>query len=174
VDATGFTDEGKLKFLLRVEPDVDIRAFREEDAYVVDVTPRDMPTDPVNAAIDAALQVQDDMPDGVREVVTAPGAIQAVPNPAPAVAASAVEAPSAAPPAPVPPAAAAARGDAAPASLAEEAVPVAGSAGGGRELPAAAAAAPVAPIPVAKPTAGTDGPGGAGIRATGRRRAAAG
>ncbi len=152
VDATGFTDEGKLKFLLRVEPDVDIRAFREEDAYVVDITPRDMPTDPVNAAIDAALHVQDDMPDGVREVVTAPGAIQAAPNPAPAVAvAAAVEAPAA-----VPPAAAAAQDDAAPAGLAEEAVPVAEAPV--EDTPPAAAAAPVAPMPVAKPTAGTDGP----------------
>jgi tetratricopeptide (TPR) repeat protein len=148
VDATGFTDEGKLKFLLRVEPDVDIRAFREEDAYVVDVTPRNMPTDPVNAAIDDALKAQDDMPDGVREVVTAPGSIQSASNPAPAPAA---EAPASEPPA----AAADARVDAAPASLAEEANAVA-EAPVADTPPSAVAAAPVAPMPVAKPTAETE------------------
>ncbi|SDU24225.1 hypothetical protein [Stappia sp. ES.058] len=90
VDTTAFTDEGKLKFLLRVEPDVDIRAFREEEAYVVDVTPRDMPTDPVNAAIDAALKEQDGTPEGVREVVNAPG-LTLPTNDAPAPEAQAAE-----------------------------------------------------------------------------------
>ena len=34
IDATSFLDQGKLKFLMRVEPSVDIRAFREEQTYV--------------------------------------------------------------------------------------------------------------------------------------------
>ncbi|GGE84760.1 hypothetical protein GCM10007285_10440 [Stappia taiwanensis] len=72
VDATAFTDEGKLKFLLRIEPDVDIRAFREEDSYIVDVTPRSMEVDPVNAAIDEALSADEETPAKARELVLAP------------------------------------------------------------------------------------------------------
>lgn len=87
VDATAFTDEGKLKFLLRTAPDVDIRAFREEDAYVVDVTPRDMPTDPVNAQIDEALAERTGTPSGARDLVVAPAgpvsAEAAAPQPEP-------------------------------------------------------------------------------------------
>lgn len=72
VDATAFTDEGKLKFLLRIEPDVDIRAFREEDSYIVDVTPRSMEVDPVNAAIDEALSPAEETPAKASELVLAP------------------------------------------------------------------------------------------------------
>jgi len=87
VDATAFSDEGKLKFLLRTAPDVDIRAFREDDAYVVDVTPRDMPTDPVNAQIDQALASGSGAPSGARDLVVAPAgpisAEAAAPQPGP-------------------------------------------------------------------------------------------
>ncbi|MBN9671393.1 hypothetical protein [Roseibium aggregatum] len=56
IDATAFLDKGKLKFLMRVEPSVDIRAFREEKTYVIDVTPENMQaTDPINAMIDKEL-----------------------------------------------------------------------------------------------------------------------
>ena len=72
-DATAFVDEGRLKFLLRVNPDVDIRAFREGMSYVVDVTPRAMPEDPVNAAIDEALKETTAVPHGASEMVTAAG-----------------------------------------------------------------------------------------------------
>lgn len=44
VDASSFLDKGKLKFLMRIEPDVDIRAFREDQTYVIDITPEQMPT----------------------------------------------------------------------------------------------------------------------------------
>lgn len=73
VDATAFSDEGRLKFLLRVQPDVDIRAFREDNFYIVDVTPRSMAQDPVNAAIGEALTAGDDIPATAREMVTASG-----------------------------------------------------------------------------------------------------
>ncbi|MBO6755855.1 MAG: hypothetical protein JJ902_05980 [Roseibium sp.] len=56
VDATAFLDKGKLKFLMRIEPSVDIRAFREDQTYVLDITPsQDAPPDPVNAQIDEEL-----------------------------------------------------------------------------------------------------------------------
>lgn len=37
VDATAFDADGKLNFLMRVDPAVDIRAFREDQTYVIDV-----------------------------------------------------------------------------------------------------------------------------------------
>lgn len=56
VDATSFLDKGKLKFLMRIDPSVDIRAFREEQTYVIDVTPERMePRDPANEQVDAEL-----------------------------------------------------------------------------------------------------------------------
>lgn len=70
-DATSFVDEGKLKFLLRLSPDVDIRAFREADAYVVDVTPERREADPVNEAVRRALD--SGLPEGASEVISAPG-----------------------------------------------------------------------------------------------------
>ncbi|WP_208979109.1 hypothetical protein [Stappia stellulata] len=156
VDATAFTDEGKLKFLLRVEPDVDIRAFREEEAYVVDVTPRDMPTDPVNAAIDAALGVQDGTPEGVREVVSAPGVT--APAATPAVLSQTEERPAlqaASRPVPQPeiattnPGAIAASG----ASQATAVSPDVATA------PDPEAGSPVAPMPVSKPVEDAEIPG---------------
>ncbi len=72
-DATAFVDEGKLKFLLRVRPDVDIRAFREDMSYVVDITPRAMPADPVNAAIQEALKQEAGIPQGASGLVLAAG-----------------------------------------------------------------------------------------------------
>ena len=73
VDATAFSDEGRLKFLLRIQPDVDIRAFREDNFYIVDVTPRSMAQDPVNAAIGEALTAGDDIPATARDLVMASG-----------------------------------------------------------------------------------------------------
>uniref|UniRef100_UPI003BAC982F hypothetical protein n=1 Tax=Stappia sp. TaxID=1870903 RepID=UPI003BAC982F len=70
VDATAFPDQGKLKFLLRISPDVDIRAFREDQTYVVDVTPPAMPADAINAAFDKALSNEG---EGKTGVVNAPG-----------------------------------------------------------------------------------------------------
>lgn len=55
VDATSFIDEGKLKFLLRLDKGVNVRAFREDNAYVVDVTPEREDGDPINQSIDAEL-----------------------------------------------------------------------------------------------------------------------
>ncbi|GAA0773457.1 hypothetical protein GCM10009077_07750 [Roseibium denhamense] len=72
VDATSFLDQGKLKFLMRVEPSVDIRAFREEQTYVIDVTPETMvPNDPANALINRELSVEDNQ--NRENMVTAPG-----------------------------------------------------------------------------------------------------
>ncbi len=61
-DATAFSDENKLKVLLKMQPGVDVRAFREDGTYVVDLTPRRAAPDPVNAAIDAALQADGPVP----------------------------------------------------------------------------------------------------------------
>ncbi|MXN63726.1 hypothetical protein GR183_02315 [Stappia sp. GBMRC 2046] len=55
VDATSFADDGKLKFLLRLGEGVNVRAFREDNAYVVDVTPDRENGDPINQLIDAEL-----------------------------------------------------------------------------------------------------------------------
>jgi len=72
IDATSFLDQGKLKFLMRVEPSVDIRAFREEQTYVIDVTPENMePNDPANALINKELSVADN--ENRKDMITAPG-----------------------------------------------------------------------------------------------------
>ncbi|MEP3045994.1 MAG: hypothetical protein ABJL55_07930 [Roseibium sp.] len=72
IDATSFLDKGKLKFLMRVEPSVDIRAFREEQTYVIDVTPENMePNDAANALINRQLSVADN--ENRKNMITAPG-----------------------------------------------------------------------------------------------------
>lgn len=72
IDATSFLDQGKLKFLMRVEPSVDIRAFREEQTYVIDVTPENMEAnDPANALINKELSVADN--ENRKDMITAPG-----------------------------------------------------------------------------------------------------
>ncbi|MEP1933029.1 MAG: hypothetical protein ABJJ37_17280 [Roseibium sp.] len=72
IDATSFLDKGKLKFLMRVEPSVDIRAFREEHTYVIDVTPENMvPNDAANALINRELSVADN--ENRKNMITAPG-----------------------------------------------------------------------------------------------------
>ena len=72
IDATSFLDKGKLKFLMRVEPSVDIRAFREEQTYVIDVTPENMEVnDPANALINKELSVADN--ENRKNMITAPG-----------------------------------------------------------------------------------------------------
>jgi len=72
IDATSFLDKGKLKFLMRVEPSVDIRAFREERTYVIDVTPENMEVnDPANALINKELSVADN--ENRENMITAPG-----------------------------------------------------------------------------------------------------
>ncbi|MBA5779296.1 hypothetical protein H2509_19370 [Stappia sp. F7233] len=70
-DATSFVDEGKLKFLLRLAKGVDIRAFREESTYVVDVTPEGQALDPINETVQQILTP--DLPEGAREIISAPG-----------------------------------------------------------------------------------------------------
>jgi tetratricopeptide (TPR) repeat protein len=72
VDATSFLDKGKLKFLMRIDPSVDIRAFREEQTYVIDVTPENMePRDPANAHIASELNAGA-TPSG-KQTIVAPG-----------------------------------------------------------------------------------------------------
>jgi tetratricopeptide (TPR) repeat protein len=72
IDATSFLDQGKLKFLMRVEPSVDIRAFREEQTYVIDVTPENMEVnDPANALINKELSVEDN--ENRKDMITTPG-----------------------------------------------------------------------------------------------------
>ncbi len=73
VDATAFIDEGKLKFLMRLEPGVDIRAFREEQTYVIDISPQEakVPADPANAAINDAMGAGE--PSGASGMIIAPG-----------------------------------------------------------------------------------------------------
>lgn len=77
VDATSFIDEGRLKFLLRIQPDVDIRSFREDNFYILDVTPRSMAQDPVNAAIDDAMKAGEQVPANATSVVFAGGTAEA-------------------------------------------------------------------------------------------------
>ena len=72
VDATSFLDKGKLKFLMRIDPTVDIRAFREDETYVIDITPEKMvPTDRANQ------QINDELNAGATstgtEMISAPG-----------------------------------------------------------------------------------------------------
>ncbi len=72
VDATSFLDKGKLKFLMRVDPSVDIRAFREDQTYVIDVTPERMvPRDPANEQINAELNAGTGGTG--QQMITAPG-----------------------------------------------------------------------------------------------------
>lgn len=71
VDATSFLDGGKLKFLMRIDPTADIRAFREEQTYVIDITPTEGRVgDPVNDAIGAAMNGR---PAGAQGLIVAPG-----------------------------------------------------------------------------------------------------
>lgn len=71
VDATSFLDGGKLKFLMRIDPTVDIRAFREEQTYVIDITPTvGRVGDAVNDAIGAAMNGR---PAGAQGLIVAPG-----------------------------------------------------------------------------------------------------
>lgn len=72
VDATSFLDKGKLKFLMRIDPSVDIRAFREDQTYVIDVTPERMePRDPANEQINAELNAGTGGTG--QQMITAPG-----------------------------------------------------------------------------------------------------
>jgi tetratricopeptide (TPR) repeat protein len=72
VDATSFLDKGKLKFLMRIDPSVDIRAFREDQTYVIDVTPERMePRDPANEQVNAALNAGTGGTG--QQMITAPG-----------------------------------------------------------------------------------------------------
>lgn len=72
IDATSFLDQGKLKFLMRVDPKVDIRAFREDDTYVIDITPESMtPPDSANARINEEMSVA--IAPGHQGLVVAPG-----------------------------------------------------------------------------------------------------
>ncbi|PTW61770.1 hypothetical protein C8N35_102486 [Breoghania corrubedonensis] len=80
VDATSFKAEDRLNFLLRVNPSVDIRAFREGDNYVIDVVNGQVgPSDPVNAKVADVLT--NGTPRGASEVVTASG-VDDTPSPA--------------------------------------------------------------------------------------------
>ncbi|MFC6657038.1 hypothetical protein ACFQEX_17010 [Roseibium salinum] len=72
IDTTSFLDKGKLKFLMRVEPSVDIRAFREEQTYVIDITPENMQlNDPANSLINKELSVEDNQ--NRKDMITAHG-----------------------------------------------------------------------------------------------------
>lgn len=81
VDATAFIDEGKLKFLMRLEPGVDIRAFREDQTYVIDITPQDsrVAPDAANSAINEALGVTAP-PSGGSGMIIAPGVTDTAPR----------------------------------------------------------------------------------------------
>ena len=82
VDATSFLDKGKLKFLMRIDPGVDIRAFREDQTYVIDVTPERMePRDPVNEQVNAALNAGTGGQG--QQMIVAPGVRNTEPAPAP-------------------------------------------------------------------------------------------
>ncbi|MFD1696650.1 tetratricopeptide repeat protein [Roseibium aestuarii] len=120
VDATSFLDGGKLKFLMRLDEGTDIRAFREEQTYVIDITAKNAPApDAVNQAIQNEMGVQQE--EGRTGLVVAPGARnESGPPPAPTgdAAAPLMEGNSplqnSALPAPTPAAAAAAARDGAP------------------------------------------------------------
>lgn len=72
IDATSFLDKGKLKFLMRIDPTVDIRAFREEQTYVIDITPKQKePLAPENQFI--REQMNSETNDGISDLVVAPG-----------------------------------------------------------------------------------------------------
>ncbi|MEJ8475422.1 tetratricopeptide repeat protein [Roseibium algae] len=72
VDATSFLDKGKLKFLMRIDPSVDIRAFRENQTYVIDITPENKTAlDSANAHINEEFSTGQ---DGSRQnLIVAPG-----------------------------------------------------------------------------------------------------
>ncbi|MDJ0932091.1 hypothetical protein [Breoghania sp.] len=72
VDVTAFTAQDRLNFLLRADPAVDIRAFREGNNYVLDVVRGQTgPVDPVNSKVSAVLS--DGVPRGAKEVISASG-----------------------------------------------------------------------------------------------------
>lgn len=72
VDFDTFEEDKKLKVVLQIDKNVDVRAFREQDAYVVDIAPqRSKPNDTVNKQVRDALAETDAAVR--RDVVSAPG-----------------------------------------------------------------------------------------------------
>lgn len=138
VDATSFLDKGKLKFLMRIDPSVDIRAFREEQTYVIDITPENMdPVDPANEQINSELN---STRGGTREqAIVAPG----IRNKEPAQVSTPAQVPTPAPSQP----AAAAVDETALAMVAFDATPETP----GNATPAAASAAVVEEQPAVAP-----------------------
>ncbi|WP_165498350.1 hypothetical protein [Siculibacillus lacustris] len=137
--------DDKLKVVLSVAPDADVRAFREDNTYVIDLVRAGAPANAGEAAVRKALG--GDATAG-RNRIVAPGVATAVPPKAPEAVQEA--APVVAPPAPaVAPAATAAR---APAPTA----PKPAAAPAPAPAPAAVAVPPPAPPPApvaAKPVA---------------------
>jgi len=124
VDVFADPESEKLRVVFTVAPDVDVRAFRDGDAYVLDLVKGNPPSNAGEAAVRKALA-----PEAVgRDRIVAPGRPDAAPTPAP-------QAPrAAAAPEPAP---------AAPAVKTGEAPKPA-------EAPKAAAAKPIPPIPAAQ------------------------
>ena len=76
------SDDAGTSFLIAVPPAVDVRAFREEDTYVVDVQGEIDPPDMASAAeaIRIAANSQSTVPATARQLVTAPGTDPAGPG----------------------------------------------------------------------------------------------
>lgn len=154
VDVFADPNDEQMRIVFTVAPDVDVRAFRDGNAYVLDLVKGRAPANAGEAAVKAALA--DPAGAGGRDRVVAPGRPDAAPTPA-----------VAAPPAPAPtpaPAAAAAAAPAAPAlppvaSARPAAAPAAKPAGEGavvtgvRDLPAEEAGGGETAKPAAAPVA---------------------
>ncbi|MEM1048908.1 MAG: hypothetical protein AAGL24_22340 [Pseudomonadota bacterium] len=99
VDFETFHEDNKLKVVLQVDDAVDVRAFREADAYVVDIAPpSNRPQDAANLQVNQALSPE--FSPGQTERVIAPG--QASNEPAADTRPAAVRTPAQEPEPPVP------------------------------------------------------------------------
>ena len=83
VDATAFIDADRLKFLLRIDPQAAVRAFREDNTYVLDVTPARLPEDR-ESDMQADASVTPESPDTMAQrpdlSIAGPGAAPASPD----------------------------------------------------------------------------------------------
>jgi tetratricopeptide (TPR) repeat protein len=76
--------EGRMRVVMVIAPDADVRGFREEQSYIVDLSTPRPPANPLEAAARKATGQADAMPAGARQRVVAPGAPAPSPGAEPA------------------------------------------------------------------------------------------
>ncbi|MEJ1161002.1 tetratricopeptide repeat protein [Prosthecomicrobium sp. N25] len=73
-EIAGERDGDKLKIVMTIAPEADVRAFREDQSYVVDLSLPGKPANAAEAAVRKALAESSGVGERARELVTAPAA----------------------------------------------------------------------------------------------------